>query len=249
VAAFGPKQTNPFGINSSGILSSFPFFADLDADTDPDIVVGDYPSGALYYFENAEVANTAPTSAAGSVVVLTDSSYAFSAGDFAFSDPDGHAFHQIQITQLESVGDLRFMGSPVVLFQTIPVDDIGQLTYTPVTGQGGAAYDSFKFKVGDCFTVSSNDYTMTIDVFGVGMEEAGDPPVTVSPNPATGQVRIDVGSIHSGRVVVIDARGQVVWDVPLTPHPVVDVSGWSAGVYRVLVHGTDIRMASSFVVQ
>ena len=56
-----------------------------------------------------------PTATDGTVTTSEDVPYTFTAADFNFSDPDGAALSQVQITTLESSGSLRLNGADVTL--------------------------------------------------------------------------------------------------------------------------------------
>ena len=53
---FAVKQSSPFGISSSGIIT-FPNFVDLDNDGDPDLFIGEYNS-SLEYINNSGSASS-----------------------------------------------------------------------------------------------------------------------------------------------------------------------------------------------
>ncbi|KAB2823122.1 hypothetical protein, partial [Aliivibrio finisterrensis] len=75
---------------------------------------------------NTNVANTAPTSSNHSIFI--DSPHAFSANDFAFSDPDNDALYQVRITSLPTQGTLTLNGSSVSNGDEILVSDLADLS-------------------------------------------------------------------------------------------------------------------------
>ena len=116
------------------------------------------PNGTAYsaaaYTMTVDVTpdSDAPTAADNTVVTLEDNDHVFTVADFNFSDPDtGDTLQFVQITSLETVGELKLSGVDVVLNQIISVADIiaGNLTFTPAPDANGVGYDSFGFKVGD----------------------------------------------------------------------------------------------------
>jgi len=106
-----------------------------------------------------------PTAAANTVRIDEDSTYAFSAADFHFSDIDGDSLRSVKITTLQTAGTLELNNADVRLNQVISVGAIGagKLTFTPAANANGDGYASFGFSVND----GSLDYTMTIDVTAV----------------------------------------------------------------------------------
>ncbi|MHC4899842.1 MAG: Ig-like domain-containing protein, partial [Planctomycetota bacterium] len=147
----------------------------------------------------------APTAADELVVLLTDTSHTFSAADFNFSDADGDSLFQIQITSLETAGNLKLGGVDVTLNQVIAAADIaaGNLVFTPGTGESGAAYSSFDFKVHDSNQYSAAAYTWTVDVVdSVPPTAAAGPDQLVDPSSevmldATGSTDADGEALDS----------------------------------------------------
>jgi formylglycine-generating enzyme required for sulfatase activity len=116
--------------------------------------------------------NDAPTTAGKTISFNEDSSYVFTAGDFAFSDLDaGASFSSITITALPATGKgsiTLFNGSSDVAVsanQVISLADItsGKLKYTPPADAFGTSYASIDFTVSDG-SASSSAATITFDV-------------------------------------------------------------------------------------
>ncbi|MHC4853696.1 MAG: DUF2341 domain-containing protein, partial [Planctomycetota bacterium] len=121
------------------------------------------------------VSDWAPTAADNTVTTDEDVAHVFTLADFNYSDADPDPFTQVQITSLESVGNLKLSGADVTLNQVISVADIsaGNLTFTSALHGNGAGYDSFQFKVHDSFGYSAAAYTMTMDVTAVNDAPTG----------------------------------------------------------------------------
>ncbi len=113
--------------------------------------------------------NSPPSGTNGAVAVNEDTTYAFAAANFGFSDPDaGDTLSAVRIDSLPVAGTFVLVGSGAVTTgQVITVADInaGNLRFTPVANVNGAAYASFTFSVRDSaglFDVAPN--TLTINV-------------------------------------------------------------------------------------
>ncbi len=100
----------------------------------------------------------APTATNSTVTATEDTTYTFTAGDFNYTDVDGEAMLQIQVTTLEGAGDLKYNGSDVTLNQVISKADIdaGKLTFKGAQDQNGTGYDTFGFKVHDGIEYSAS---------------------------------------------------------------------------------------------
>ncbi len=117
---------------------------------------------------NVGAVNDPPVGSDESVTFLEDQTYTFQVSDFTFSDPDGHAFDGVQITEVETSGSLQYNGIDVNPLDICP--DVTLLTYIPPTNQNGTALATFRFKVRDNsseLNTSVNDYLMTINVTSV----------------------------------------------------------------------------------
>ncbi len=122
--------------------------------------------------------NEPPTSADGAVTVDSNGTYTFAAADFAFMDEDaGDTFDGVQISTLETAGDLELDGTDVTAGQTVSKSDIeaGKLAFSPAPDRHGADYATFGFKVSDGTDNSDDAYTMTIHVRNVDVAVPGTP--------------------------------------------------------------------------
>ena len=131
--------------------------------------------------------NTAPTAASGAVTIDEDTTYAFSVSDFNFMDADGDELRSVEITTLETSGDLKLDSADVMLSQEITRADIdaGKLTFTPAENANGPIYDSFWFKVSDGIDESSVHSVMSIVVTAVNdAPTAADNTVTTAEDTA-----------------------------------------------------------------
>ena len=117
--------------------------------------------------------NDAPLSADVSRSVSQNGTLWFAREDFAFTDPDdlpAHALLAVRIVTLPGRGRLSLDGVAVSSGQSIAVDEITRLSYTPAAGQHGMAFDRYDFAVQDAGgTVrggvdTSATHTMTLDV-------------------------------------------------------------------------------------
>src|SRR5262249_54506553 len=81
-----------------------------------------------------------------------NTTYAFTASDFGFSDPlDSNSLTAVKIVGLNLAGTLALNGTAVTAGQVISIANInsGLLTFTPATNATGTPYTSFTFKVQD----------------------------------------------------------------------------------------------------
>ncbi|MCF6768601.1 Ig-like domain-containing protein, partial [Thiotrichales bacterium 19S11-10] len=130
---------------------------------------GDANSNTITATINITSVNDEPSASDNTITTNEDTPYTFSASDFNFSDVDGDSLASVQITSLETVGDLKLNGTDVTLNQVIAVADItnGLLVFSSVLNANGASYDSFNFSVNDGTADSLSSYTMTVDVTAV----------------------------------------------------------------------------------
>jgi|GEM_PF-575968 len=102
-----------------------------------------------------------PTSADGALTTNEDVNFTFQASDFSFTD--NGTFAGIEITTVESAGDLEYNGADVGI-GTICAD-VTQLVFRPASNANGSPYATFRFRIRDnAGNVSASDYQMTISV-------------------------------------------------------------------------------------
>lgn len=138
---------------------------------------------------NVTAVNDAPVSSNDSVTIDEDTELTLQTVDFGtYSDVEGDALSQIQITALPAKGSLKLNGVAVTLNQEISKADIDalKLKFTPALNENGSPYTTLGFKVSDGSAYNTGSaYTLTINV----------PPVNDAP---TGAAVCD--SLSSGNV-------------------------------------------------
>jgi hypothetical protein len=154
--------------------------------------------------------NTPPTAADNTVVTMEDFFYTFGTGDFNYFDDDGDPLNYVQITGLETVGDLQLDGVDVALNQEILSSEIdtGRLTFVPAPDGNGMMYDSFDFKVHDGTEYSTAAYSMTIDV-----EPVNDSPIAAA----------DMYIVDQDAVLSVDFPGVLANDSDVDGDPLLTV--------------------------
>lgn len=158
----------PFN-NAAQIVEKICFVIKLNDNT------WDNNGGADYFIPITQSDN--PVSSNFSINVVMNSTYNFSASNFAFSGASGATFNGIRVTSLPSKGLLRYNGVDVNVNQVC--NNVSLLTYTPAPNEIGKPYTSFSFKVIDSQgRESDNDYTVTINV------------VTANPTSASSSIYI-----------------------------------------------------------
>ncbi|MCF6768602.1 Ig-like domain-containing protein, partial [Thiotrichales bacterium 19S11-10] len=161
---------SPVADANGASYSSFTFQVKDDGGTSNGGVDTDQSANTITF--DVTAVNDEPTASNNTITTNEDTPYTFSASDFNFSDVDGDSLASVQITSLETVGDLKLNGTDVTLNQVIAVADItnGLLVFSSVLNANGASYDSFNFSVNDGTTDSLSSYTMTVDVTAVNDE-------------------------------------------------------------------------------
>jgi T1SS-143 domain-containing protein len=169
-------------INADGTLNFTPA-SNVSGPVDINYTTSDGHGGSASAVLTVSVgANTPPAGADALVAIAEDTSKAFVAADFGYTDADaGQAFANVRIDTLPGAGTLTLNGNAVATGQVIAVGDLAQLAFTPAANANGNGYASFTFSVQDsagAFDAAPN--TITIDVTPVD-----DAPLA-SPGTATG---------------------------------------------------------------
>ena len=167
----------PGAQNATLIVGSTPLQFDASATKSPrwyDTGIGwsDTDTVSLSLWINQEPAtpepvpvNTPPAGADKAITMRANTTYAFAASDFGFSDPDaGDSLSKIRITALQSAGSLKLFGTQVTLNQEIRAAQIAGLVFEPEPDASGSPYATFQFKVSDGETYGSQANTITINV-------------------------------------------------------------------------------------
>ena len=191
--------------------------------------------------------NDPPTAADNTVTTNEDTTYTFADSDFGYSDAEGDAFTSVEITTLETVGTLQISGVDVVLNEVITVANIPNLTFDPVAGANGAAYDTFQFTVNDGTQDSTAAYTMTIDVTPVNdPPTAADFTITVNEDASNtfasgnfGFNDVDGDSLVSIEITQLPVLGSLeLSSVAVTPNQVILVANIPNLVYAPAANGS-----------
>lgn len=137
-------------------------------------------------------ANDAPTGTDDVITIEKNANAILTVGDFGtFSDVDGNTFAGIEVTNLESAGELSYNNGsnwvPVTLNQLISATDIaaGKLRFTPAINAVGSNYATVGFKVFDGTAYSANPYTLTVNVIDSVAASVTNPPVNTVPSAQT----------------------------------------------------------------
>jgi large repetitive protein len=114
---------------------------------------------------NGNTVNTPPTVSAIALTGNEDSTITFSAANFtsAFSDADGNALTQIQITSLPTNGILTLNGVEVTAGLVIPADSLGNLAFTPSTNFNGNVSFGWNGYDGSTYAVTEANVNLTIN--------------------------------------------------------------------------------------
>ena len=123
-----------------------------------------YSTNSYFFDIDITGVNDAPTAANSSVQVTEDTDFTFLELDFNFFDVDGDPLDRIQIISLPTSGSLTLNNSTVTIDQEIISSDIPALTFVPAADVTGDGASSFDYKVHDGTVLSTDSYTMTLDV-------------------------------------------------------------------------------------
>ena len=204
--------------------------------------------------------NATPSSEDITIQVQESSTYAFTNGDFPFSDPDGDAFEALRISTLPGAGGLTLAGVPVISGQEIPAAQIEDLLFTPVAGETGQPYTSFTFQVGDGENFSAVANTVTINVGdNVSTQEILEVANwSLSPNPAQdhlqleGQLLEDVDRLN---LSLFNSQGQEMLQLRVTLgsegrfNEQVELRNLTPGIYWLQLATSEKYMTKKVILQ
>lgn len=156
------------------------FFELIMRDERTDEAVGRPDLTATITIKNVPNPNDAPSGADKTITVLEDATHSFTAGDFGFSDTNGHKLQSVLITALPAEGSLTLAGASVIVGQQIPASMLQSLRWTPPADGHGADLASVEFKVVDTGGTANGGIdtdptanTITFDVTAVNDAPSG----------------------------------------------------------------------------
>ena len=161
--------------------------------------------------------NDAPSAAASEVTGANTRAYAFAAGDFMFTDPDGDELASVIIESLPALGTLAVGSTTLTTGNlaaqgTVAVANIATLTFTPAdSAPVGDAYTTFTFNVVDDGSDGSSDRTSTTAAtMTINLSQAPNTAATGQPSlaytaPATAAT--EDSAITADASPVMDANG------------------------------------------
>ena len=214
------------------------WFQDDDGTAKGPLTSDAYPSSGTV--TAAPVTNTAPTGADKTVTIGSDTAYTFSMDDFGFADADAaDTLASVRIEALPGAGALALDSTAVSLNDVIPSADIGDLTFTPVTGGSGDNYANFTFKVNDgtVFSDSANTITFNVRDLSCAAPSFGDRreiwsgTVTVERFESAGLVFygfdevLSAGTLLPGQSFSIGSNSYVIDSITVAPSGTVPPSG------------------------
>ena len=183
-------------------------------------------------------AATPPTTFDAVVGTTEDQSIEFTSTSFGFIPSSyGHPIESVIIDSLPTTGQLTFQGKEVIVGQTIDIDDIQQLKYTPA--EHLATTSTFNFSVNDGFATSlSQEMTINMsEVSGDVVISGGEEFVSVE---SWSQVNsTSIGEQTNQQVAALNNGGYVVtWEDNSTADPkvvyqVFDSNGQKVGTTEI----------------
>lgn len=205
---------------------------------------------------NVAPVNDAPTSQDAEVTASNDFDFIFEAADFPYSDVENDAIAAVKITSLPDKGTLKFNGNAVVLNQSIPIANIGNLTYRSLAGETGVPYTNFQFQVSDGSAFSTNT-VMRINVAETlaTSDNKLEVQLSLSPNPVENVLNIKATAsqnMDNPTIQVLDVNGQMIQVINISAASQsfdyqLDVSTLSAGVYLVRIESNGTIGTMRFV--
>ena len=143
--------------------------------------------------------NTPPAGTDASVTLAEDSSRAFAAADFGFSDADlGQSLAAVRIDGLPAAGSLTLGGVAVVAGQLIPAASLASLVFTPAPNANGNGYAAFSFSVQD----SAGGFDPVPNTITMNVAPVAD--AAVIGGQASGATVEDTTPVASGTLTIVD---------------------------------------------
>ncbi len=205
---------------------------------------------------NVTPVNDAPASQDAEVTASNDFPYVFEAADFPYTDVENQPLVDLKIVSLPTKGSLQLSGNAVTAGQNVPAAQVGDLSYSAIAGEFGAAYTSFDFQVSDGIAFSTIS-TITINVLETSgsKDRTLQATVILSPNPVSDLLNIHLESVKSlanPRVTVCDALGRAVTSEQLNGELQIldyqlNVSTIAAGFYFVKIEADGKASLTKFV--
>ncbi|MFK5951966.1 MAG: cadherin-like domain-containing protein, partial [Desulfobacterium sp.] len=142
--------------------------------------------------------NTQPTSADNGITLEADAIHTFNISDFPFSDANDDTLQKVRIVAPPDSGTLALSNNPIIIGDEVAVADLGDLTFTPISGQSGTPYTSFTFKVHDGKDYSLDPpQTMTINVTPLDTDGDGIP--DCNDNDDSSPIESDNQTVENGQ--------------------------------------------------
>ena len=158
---------------------------------------------------NVTPVNDAPSGANKTLVVVQNTTHAFTAAEFGFSDVDFNGLSGVTITSLPTAGTLTLNGGAVSTGQLIAAASIGQLVWTPPANSVGTGLGSLTFQVVDSGGTANGgsniDPTPNIITFNVTAALAA-PVITSNGGGATAGIDVSENATAVTTVTVTDAN-------------------------------------------
>ena len=149
---------------------------------------------------NVTAVNDAPVGANNTVTVNENSSRAFVAADFGFTDPNDQPpnnFSAVRLTTLPTPGTLTLHGTNVTGGELVPVADLPNFVFTPPANTYGSAYATLAFQVKDDGGITSGGVNLSLTTNVLTIDVA---PTLFTNHPPVGTsytVTLCVGSNHT----------------------------------------------------
>ena len=224
----GFKRTTYVTITSPDVLNS-PQIVSITQGTNHEPVIGDVNKTMLH---------------------LTDTVH-FSTIDFSsqFNDADGNPMKYVRILSFPEEGTLRFHNNPVIAYQTIPENEIKNLSYIPGT----------RWPVQASFIYSSSDgvnfaqHSALVNFTGTnGINDNSNPnDIIVFPDPASIFINVKILGLQKGKtnnISLYTVQGELLTRKLSTGELTqFDISGFTPGVYIIKVESLEGIRISKFI--